>query len=135
MAETALAGTGGSVFIPGTPDTPITYIHQWDLTVEAGLYDVSQLGDYWRHHITGLRQWSGRIQGFYNVVPDTTGQLLLYNACLSSGAVVLQMQTNPGGSFFDGLAYIHQMAISDPVDNVITVDFTFTGTGTLQHAP
>lgn len=135
MAETALAGKGGTVYVPGTPLTPISYIHSWSLTVDAGNYDVSQLGDSWRHFIPGLRGWNGQIQGFYNVVTDTTGQAALHNAILSGTAIVLQMQTAAGGSFYEGTANITQIAISDPVDNVITLDFTFVGTGSLQHQP
>lgn len=134
-AETALAGKGGSVFVPGTPDVAISYIHTWSLTVTAENYDVSYLGDNWSHFIPGLRGWNGQIQGYYNVTNDATGQLLVHNALLSGSSVVLQMQTAPGGGWYEGSANITQFAISDPVNNVITLDFTFVGTGSLQHQP
>ncbi len=135
MAETALAGKGGTVYIPGTPLTPVANVHQWTLTVDAGNYDASVLGDSWRHFVPGLRGWNGQINGYYDVVLDTTGQYLLYNALLTSASVVINMQTAPGGGFFEGTVNITQFAVSDPVDGLITLDFTYVGTGSLQHQP
>lgn len=135
MPETALAGKGGTVYIPGTPVTPIADIHQWTLTIDAGNYDASVLGDSWRHFVPGLRGWNGTIAGYYDVTLDTNGQFALYNACLTSGTVVIVMQTAPGGGAFEGTVNITQMAITDPVDGLITLDFTFVGTGSLQHLP
>lgn len=135
MPETALAGKGGTVYIPGTPLTPIANVHTWSLTVDAGNYDASVLGDTWRHFIPGLRGWNGAINGYFAVTTDPTGQLVLYNAILGGTSVVLVMQTTPGGASYEGTANITQIAISDPVDNLITLDFTFVGTGSLQHSP
>jgi predicted secreted protein len=136
MAETALAGKGGTVYIPGTPLTPITDIHQWTLTVDAGNYDASVLGDSWRHFVPGLRGWNGAINGYWNLINDTTGQFLLSTALLTSSSVVLQLQVNATtGGFYEGTANITQFAVSDPVDGLITIDFTYVGTGSLQHQP
>ena len=135
MAETALAGKGGTVYIPGTPVTPIADIHQWTLTVDAGNYDASVLGDSWRHFVAGLRGWNGQINGYYDITLDTNGQFVLYNNMLNSQSVVVVFQTAPGGGAFEGTVNITQMAVSDPVDGLITLDFTYVGTGSLQHIP
>lgn len=135
MAETALAGKGGTVYIPGTPTVPITDVNQWTITVDAGNYDASVLGDNWRHFVPGLRGWNGTINGYYNLVLDTTGQYVLYSALLNSNQVVLQLQTVAGGGLFEGTANITQFAVTDPVDGLITIDFTFVGSGSLQHLP
>jgi len=135
MAETALAGKGGTLYLPGTPTVPVANIRQWDLTVTADNYDASVLGDTWRHFVHGLQGWNGTITGYYDLVNDTTGQLVIFDALVGAGFVVLVMQTSPGGGQFEGTAVITQAAVSDPVDNLISLNFTFVGTGSLQHLP
>lgn len=129
---TALAGTFGSVYMPGTPTVPIAEIRQWSLTTTADNYDASVLGDTWREFVSGLKGWSGQLTGFYALVTDTTGQRLLYDALINNSSVVLIMQTAPGGGAFEGTAHLTQSNVSDPVDNLITIDFSFVGTGSLQ---
>jgi hypothetical protein len=135
MPETALAGKGGSVYIPGSPTTPVANVHQWTLAVDAGNYDASVLGDSWRHFIPGLRGWNGTINGYWDVTLDTTGQLLLHNALLTSSSVVVVLQVAAGGGSYEGTVNITTFSVTDPVDGLITLDFTYVGTGSLQHNP
>lgn len=128
----ALAGTYGSVYIPGTPTVPITQIRSWALTVAKDNYDASVLGDEWREFIGGLKGWSGTLNGYYNLVADTTGQRLLMNAIVNNLTVVLVLSTKAGGGSFEGTANITQSNVSDPVDNLISIDFSFVGHGSLQ---
>lgn len=132
---TALAGKGGSVYVPGTPNTAIASVQSWDLTIDAENYDATVLGDNWKEFVAGLRGWNGSVNGFYNVVSDVTGQYQLYNALLTGASVALQLQTVAGGGTFEGLTNITNLAISDPVNNLITIKFTFVGNGSLQHNP
>lgn len=133
--ETALAGKGGSVYLPGTPTVPIANINQWTLSVDAGNYDASVLGDSWRHFVPGLRGFNGSINGYWDVTLDTTGQYVLQTNMLTSASVVIVMQVAPGGGSYEGTVNITAMSISDPVDGLITLDFTYVGTGSLQHNP
>lgn len=135
MAETALAGKGGSVYIPGTPVTPIANINQWTLSVDAGNYDASVLGDSWRHFVPGLRGFNGTINGYWDITLDINGQQVLQTNMLTSTAVVIVMQVAAGGGSYEGTVNITNLAISDPVDGLITLDFTYVGTGSLQHNP
>jgi predicted secreted protein len=128
----ALAGTGGSVYIPGTPTVPVAQIRQWALTTSAGIYDASVLGDKWREFVAGLNTWTGTLTGYYALTTDLTGQRLLYAALVNNTTVVLVFSTVAGGGSFEGTAFITQSNVSDPVDNLITIDFSFTGTGSLQ---
>ncbi len=94
------------------------------------------LGDSWRHFVHGLRGWNGSLQGYYDLVNDTTGQQALFNAMIvNDTTVVLVLQTAAGGGQFEGTANITQIQVSDPVDNLISINFTFVGTGSLQHVP
>lgn len=132
MAETALAGKGGSIFIPGTPFSPILNIREWTCQINAGNYDASVLGDSWRHFVAGLRDWQGTITGYWNLSIDTTGQKVLFQTLITSGTVVLNMQTAPGGGVYEGTAILTRCLTTDPVDGLITVVFDYIGTGSLQ---
>lgn len=132
MAETALAGKGGTVYIPGTPTVPVANINQWTLSIDAGNYDASVLGDSWRHFVPGLRGFNGSINGYWAVGTDATGQKVFQDNMLTSASVVIVMQTVAGGGQYEGTVNITNMAISDPVDGLITIDFTYVGTGSLQ---
>lgn len=135
MPTSAFAGKGGSVYIPGTPTVPIMSVHTWSININAENYDASVLGDSWKEFVPGLRGWNGKITGYYQLVADTTGQFQLYNALLTSGAVVLQMQVQAGGGMFEGTVNITDCSISDPVNNLVSIDFTFVGNSSLQHNP
>lgn len=132
MAETALAGKGGTVYIPGTPTVPVANINQWTLSIDAGNYDASVLGDSWRHFVPGLRGFNGAINGYWAVGTDPTGQKVFQDNMLTSSSVVIVLQTVAGGGQYEGTVNITNMAISDPVDGLITLDFTYVGTGSLQ---
>lgn len=132
MAETALAGKGGTVYIPGTPVQPVANINNWTLSIDAGNYDASVLGDSWRHFVPGLRGWNGAINGYWAIGTDPNGQQIFQDHMLTSQSVVIVLQTQPGGGQYEGTVNITAMAITDPVDGLITLDFTYVGTGSLQ---
>jgi hypothetical protein len=130
------AGRNGSVYLPGTPNTPISDITTWTVSISADNYDASVLGDSWKEYVIGLRGWSGKISGFYNLVNDPAGQATVYNAMLAGNSIVLVMQTGTaaGNGFWEGTANITAADVSNPVNNVISLDFTYVGTGSLQYS-
>ncbi len=127
-----VSGTNGSVYIPGTPYAAIADLRQWDLTVVRDNYDASVFGDTWREYVIGLGGWSGVSNGFYDITNDPNGQMVLFNAMLFMAAVVLVFQVIAGGGNFEGQTHITNCAISTPVDNVITCDFSYVGNGSLN---
>lgn len=133
MPETALAGKGGTVYIPGTPVVAIANINQWTLQMDAGNYDASVLGDSWRHFIPGLRGWSGQLTGYWSIITDPNGQQVLSDAFFNSSSLVIVLQTAPGGGQYEGTVNVTTMNVTDPVDGLITFDFSYVGTGSLQR--
>ncbi len=129
----AVAGTGGRVLLQGTPQVPIAGINAYTLVVAAENYDVSVFGDYWKEFIPGLRSWNGTLTGFYEVTTDTTGQAQLYNAILTGLQLVLELELGDG-SYFWGLASITDGTVSNPVNNVAGLNWTYVGSGALQRA-
>lgn len=128
----ALAGTFGSVYMPGTPTVAIAQLRQWDINVTADNYDASVLGDTWREYVSGLKGWSFTLTGFYALVTDTTGQRLLMSTLINNGSIVIVFQTKMGGGSFEGTAHLTSSAVSGPVDGLITINFAGQGDGSLQ---
>lgn len=127
-----ISGTQGSVYLLGTPIAPIQDLKSWTCTVVRDNYDSSVFGDTWREYVIGLGAWSGVCSGFYDITNDPNGQMVLFNAMLFMAAVVLVMQVAPGGGNFEGQTHITNCAITTPVDNVITCDFSYVGNGSLN---
>ena len=130
---TAISGTQGSVYLPGTPFAPIASITQWDLTTTADNYAADVFGVFWHQFVRGIKGWSGTLTGFYDISNDPNGQLVLWNALYLSASVVLVLQTIAGGGSFEGTANVTLVAITTPVNNIITCNFSYVGQGSLQN--
>lgn len=118
--------------MPGTPNTPVAQLNNWSITATSGNYDASVLGDTWRNFVSGLKGWSGSLAGFYSLVSDPLGQKVLYNALVNNLTLVGVFQTVQGGGSFEGSFHVISSAVSNPVDGLITINFDFQGTGSLQ---
>ena len=130
MASLAIAGTKGRVFLPGTPNHQIAGLKQWDITVDAPTYDASVLGDIWVEVISGLKKWTGTLTGFYEINTDPNGQFVLWTMMINSTYPLIEFEAGDG-SLFQGEVVVTQGKISDPVNNIMTLDWTFEGTGQL----
>ena len=88
---TALAGTFGSVWIPGTPLAPIGQIRTWSLTTTADNYDASVLGecapDVFRHPLA--QPFRDTPQPTLNVYLAELDGLGLSPACVAAVRLVL----------------------------------------------
>ena len=131
MATQALAGTGGRAYLGATPNVLILGIKQWDLTVQADNYDASVLGDVWYENVPGLKKWNGKLTGWYELVTDTTGQGALLSAILNGTQPYLELAL-ADASYFYGQASITDGTMSNPVNNIVTLDWTFVGSGPLS---
>lgn len=129
---TAIAGTTGSVILPGTPYVGVASITQWDLTTTADNYNADVFGITWHQFVIGIQGWSGNLTGFYDIPNDPSGQLVLWNALYLRQSVVLSLQTNPGGGLFEGTAHVTQAVITTPVNNIIAMTMAFVGNGSLN---
>ena len=135
MAAVALAGKNGSVYLPGTPNAAIGEITQWQIQADRENYDQSALGDDWKRFVYGLAGWSGSLTGYYAIVSDPLGQQVVYSAMINATEIACQFASAPGGGFFEGVVHVTQMTVGTPHNNLISIAFTFTGNGTLQHLP
>lgn len=131
MAATAIAGKGGSVKVVGTPDTVIGEIREWQLTVNRADYDKTALGDDWESKVIGLGSWSGQLTGFFAIASDT-GQTLLNNAILNGTALYVELKTST--NTYEGQVNPTQVQVGNPVDNLVSFQFSFDGNGQLLFA-
>lgn len=126
---TPIAGTGGTVYVVGTPDVLLGEVKQWDLEIDREVYDASTLGVTTRRKVGGLGDWKGKLTGFYAVSTDQ-GQTLLQNAVLNYG-VVLYLQLKTSTNTYEGNAIPSRIDISNPVDGITTFDVEFEGSDPL----
>ena len=98
-----IAGTQGSVYIPGTPYQAVADIRQWDLTVVRDNYDSSVFGDVWREYVIGLGE-ALYFDGAYGAAADTFESILRapdsiatenHDRVLDWGADALDRDTRP----------------------------------------
>lgn len=126
----AIAGKGGRLEVGANT---VLDINSWSLDIEADMLEVTALGDEWKKHLLGLKEWSASAEGFFNVHVDQTGQKALQDAFLSGETVTLKFKVN-SANYYTGSAYISSISIEDPVDDTVSISFEVQGTGPLSYA-
>ncbi|MBA4495099.1 phage tail tube protein [Paenactinomyces guangxiensis] len=104
-------------------------LSSWELEIEVADLDDTSFGDSWTGMIPGLKSWAGSFGGSWNM-GDTNGQKALQDALLNSTPISLELYTNET-NFYSGTAYITSQGNETPVDDKVTVEFEFTGSGPL----
>ena len=125
----AIAGKAGKLAIGATPATVLS-IKNWSLDLSIDTLETTALGDNWKDYITGLKEWTASAEGDYNVHTDTTGQEALQDAYLAGTEVTLKLYVD-GTNYYTGTAVVASLSIEDPVDDVVSISFEFTGAGEL----
>lgn len=128
MSATAIAGKGGSVQVVGTPNTTIGEIREWQLTVTRAGYDKTALGDDFESKVIGVGSWTGQLTGFFAIESDA-GQTVLNNAILTGTQLYVELKT--ATSTYEGQVNPTQVQVGNPVDNVVSFQFSFDGNGAL----
>ncbi len=110
----------------------VAEIDQWSLDVDAKLLETTKFGDTWEGKIPGVKSWSGKASGRWDM-SDTTGQKALQDALLGGTTVSLKLYTNATNSY-SGTALVKAISTKAAVGGLIEVDFSFEGTGALTYA-
>lgn len=103
---------------------------QWSLDVQTGLEETQAFGDTWKERTATIREWSGSGSGRLDTA-DTNGHVALKTAFLAGTTVALRFNVD-GTNYYGGNAFV-QASFSAPENGVITVSYTFTGTGALSY--
>ena len=126
----ALVGRAGLVKI-GT-DT-VASLKSWKLNTSKGMADITAFGDTWKSQVPTLGEWSADCEGSWVVSTDTNGQTVLNSYFLAGTSVTLKLYVN-STNYYSGTAYIEKMDTSANVDGVVTVTFSFKGSGAVSYS-
>ena len=105
-----------------------------EFSVESGIdvADDTVMGDTWKTHLTGQKEWSGSVSCFWDE-GDTTGQ----EALTEGASVTLKLCPEgytTGDKYLSGTATVTRITLSASKDAVVTRAFQFQGNGALAWA-
>lgn len=126
----ALSGHQGSVMIGANS---VADIDQWDVDLEIDTHDVTNFeSDGNKEYISGCKGWSGSFSGNWAVADDTNGQAALQSALLAGTSVSLKLYVD-ATHYYSGSALLSNMSVGTPVQDKVTVSFSFQGTGAITY--
>lgn len=126
---TPLAGFGGSVTIGSSVAANIS---SWEAPLASDEYDTSSLGLGWKQYLPGLNGALVKVNAFFDPA-DTNGQVAMLNAWLNGTLITVKLNIGNSGHFFSGSAYIKQVDVKNPVNNVVTGDYDIQMTGQISY--
>jgi hypothetical protein len=115
------SGIDGKVMIGANTVASIT---EWSLDIKQSVQDVTAFSDTWEQKIKGLLGASGSLKGICDV-GDTNGQYLLYNTTLLTTVTVTLLLYVSSTKYYTATALVDGMKISNKVDGVAEVEFSF----------
>lgn len=126
---TALAGVGASA---QEASTTFNNASKWTLSLKGATKDATPFGasGSWAVNIATLKSWSGKITAFLDT--SDTAQTNFLAALNSTLTLTLNVVNTPHG--FTGSAIITGIDPNVDVQGVITVDYSFTGTGSCVYS-
>lgn len=131
----AIKGYSGSCTVGGSA---VTEAKAWSLDVTQETVDTTNFGSAgWKESVPTLKAWSGSITVIYDG-GDDTGQASLIAGVTSGSEVAVELVTSASGlgtsEKFSGNAIITSMPITNDVNGIIEVSFSFEGSGALTQA-
>lgn len=129
----AIAGFGGTAKIGSNA---ISQVKQWELPLNADLYDTSSLGSQWKTYVAGLLGADAKVDVFLDPT-DTNGQIAIQSGLLAGTSVTLNLLTsNSGGATvhtYSGTAFVKSSDIKDPVNAPMEASLTLTFSGAVSY--
>ena len=125
----AIAGKGGSAKIGANA---IAEVSNWSLDISTDMLDSTSLGDSWREFIAGLNGATGSVEVKWDIPNDANGQTALQNASLNGTTVTLNLYVN-SSNYYSGTAYVSNVSVEDPVEDLVTATFDAQFTGAVTY--
>jgi len=127
----AIAGKGGSFKVGAVV---VSELSNWKLDINEDTLDTTNFGSAgWKEFIAGLKEWSGSVEGTWNVATDATGQKALQDALLGGTTVSVELNLD-GTHKYTGTAFVKKIGVGVPVGDKVTFSAELTGTGALTYA-
>lgn len=127
MAQRALAGINGGVTLP-TGHT--AKLRAWSLVVNQEVSDCSGFSSTsdWREALAGMKSWSGVASGYCEF--DAASMAPNADAPVASGSITL---TAESGCTYAGTVIVTSISVSQSIDGVASIAFSFVGSGALTE--
>ncbi|WP_353189120.1 phage tail tube protein [Pseudomonas sp.] len=106
----------------------VAEMDQWSLDVQTGLEETQAFGDTWKERTATIKEWSGSASGRFDDT-DTNGHVALSSAFVGGTSVAARFYVD-GTNYYSGTAFV-QASLSASENGLVTVNYTFTGTGAL----
>lgn len=125
---TALAGIGASV---SEASTGFTDASKWTLSIKNATKDVTPFGasGSWQINIPTINSWTAKISAFID--SSDTAQTSLFALIGTTVSVTLNVS---GSHSFTGSAILSGIDPNVDAQNAETVDFSFTGSGSIAYS-
>lgn len=125
----ALAGIGASVKEAATAFTDAS---KWDLSIKGGTKDATPFGatGSWAINISTVNSWTAKITAFLDTAD--TAQTALFALIGSLVSLTFTIVNTPHA--FTGSAILSGIDPTVDVNNVETVVFSFTGSGSIAYS-
>jgi predicted secreted protein len=108
----------------------------WTMDVNTNMLDVTTFSTgtlQWRDFITGLSDWSGSIDGNFDVASTGLDDIRVNVLTPATGTLQLYMD-KVGGEHFSGQVWWQTMGHTADIDGKVEVSLGLQGTGTLTYA-
>ena len=125
----AIAGKGGSAKIGANAIAEVT---SWSMDISADMLDSTSLGDDWREFVAGLNGATGSVEVKWDIPNDANGQTALQTAMLNGTTVTLNLYVN-SSNYYSGTAYVSNLSVEDPVEDLVTATFEAQFTGAVTY--
>ncbi len=118
-------GRGGKITWGGTGISP-TKVTTWTVDGTADVAETTAMSDlnYWKSYLAGFKDWTAsvdfRIQSGSDLV-----------TILGAGPSSLELEFESGGKSITGDAICTGMSCNTPMDDIITGNLSFQGSGAL----
>lgn len=127
----AIAGKDGGVKIG---EAAVANLNNWKLDINCDMKDSTSFSSNgWKENIPTLKDWSGSVDGDWNVAYDTEGQKALQDALLGGTSAVMEFDVD-ATHHYSGTAFIKKISIGEKVDDKVTFSADIQGTGALTFA-
>jgi predicted secreted protein len=118
------AGVGGQLLLSSNV---VSNVDVWQLQQKALTKDTTSFGapGSWQQNTTTIKNWNAKVQGRADP-SDTNGQLALMNGLGSTFTTKFYVD---GTHYWSGTAILTDIAPKTNANDVVTVEYSFMGTG------
>jgi predicted secreted protein len=125
-----ISGTQGSVVYGGTAGTIIAGLKTWSLDIAATELDASNFGSTWKLTESGIKEWSGQVEGNYD---DTDAQQTALWTALTAGSKAVVNFYQGTADYFSGTIVVVGHSPSQSFDGLGAGSWSFKGHGPLTR--